>query len=255
MDLKSQIDLSKLPRHVAIIMDGNGRWAQGQGMPRIFGHHNGVKAVRACTEAAAEIGIQYLTLYAFSTENWNRPEQEVNALMSLLVETIGQEVKTLNDNNIKLQAIGEISALPQASFQALQEGIKNTAHNSGMTLVLALNYSARWEITEAMRRIAIKAQQGRLNPETIDESTVTSELETHAYPDPDLLIRTSGEQRLSNFLLWQCAYTEFYFTPVFWPDIQKPDFWAAILEYQNRERRYGMTSDQLMAPVGHKTDI
>jgi undecaprenyl diphosphate synthase len=255
MDLKSQIDLSKLPRHVAIIMDGNGRWAQGQGMPRIFGHHNGVKAVRACTEAAAEIGIQYLTLYAFSTENWNRPAQEVNALMSLLVDTIGQEVKTLNENNIKLEAIGELTALPQASYQALQEGIINTSKNSGMTLVLALNYSARWELTEAVRRIADKVKQGLINPDSIDETTVTTELETHDYPDPDLLIRTSGEQRLSNFLLWQCAYTEFYFTPVFWPDIQKQDFWSAILEYQHRERRYGMTSDQLTAAVEHKTNI
>jgi len=254
MDLKSQIDLSKLPRHVAIIMDGNGRWAQGQGMPRIFGHHNGVKAVRACTEAAAEIGVQYLTLYAFSTENWNRPAQEVNALMSLLVETIGQEVKTLNENNIKLEAIGELTQLPEASFKALQEGMLATAQNTGMTLVLALNYSARWEMTEAVRRIANKVKHGLLNPETIDEATLSAELETRHYPDPDLLIRTSGEQRLSNFLLWQCAYTEFYFTPVFWPDIQKQDFWSAILEFQNRERRYGMTSDQLIPVVEHKTN-
>lgn len=254
MDLKSQIDLSKLPRHVAIIMDGNGRWAQEHGMPRIFGHHNGVKAVRACTEAAAEIGIQYLTLYAFSTENWNRPEQEVNALMSLLVETIGQEVKTLNENNIRLEAIGEISALPQASYQALQDGMLQTSKNSGMTLVLALNYSARREITEAVKRLAEKVKRGLIQPESIDEAMVTAELETHPYPDPDLLIRTSGEQRLSNFLLWQSAYTEFYFTPVFWPDIQKQDFWSAILEYQGRERRYGMTSDQLVS-LEHKTNL
>lgn len=255
MDLKSQIDLSKLPRHVAIIMDGNGRWAQGQGMPRIFGHHNGVKAVRACTEAAAEIGIEYLTLYAFSTENWNRPEQEVNALMSLLVETIGQEVKTLNENNIKLEAIGEITALPEASYQALQDGMHNTSGNTGMTLVLALNYSARREITEAVRRIADQVKNGQINAESIDETTVSNELETRHYPDPDLLIRTSGEQRLSNFLLWQCAYTEFYFTPVFWPDIQKDDFWSAILEYQHRERRYGMTSDQVISTVVDKSNI
>jgi len=246
MDLKSGIDVSRLPQHVAIIMDGNGRWAKGQGMPRIYGHHNGVKAVRACTEAAAEIGIRYLTLYAFSTENWNRPEQEVNALMALLVETIGQEVKTLNENNIRLEAIGDISALPAASLQALKKGMRDTAQNTGMTLILALNYSSRWEITRATRQIASRVKQGLLHPDQIDEHTVQSELETHNYPDPDLLIRSSGEQRLSNFLLWQCAYTEFYFTPVFWPDIQKKDFWQAILEYQQRERRYGMTSDQLM---------
>ncbi|MEP7323958.1 MAG: isoprenyl transferase [Saprospiraceae bacterium] len=246
MDFKNKIDKAKLPVHVAIIMDGNGRWAQGQGMPRIYGHHNGVKAVRDCSEAAAEIGIKYLTLYAFSTENWNRPEQEVNALMALLVETIGKEVKTLNDNNIRLQAIGDLPSLPRASYQALLKGIRDTAHNDGMTLVLALNYSSRWEIKQAVKSIASQVKQGLLNPEEIDEEKIAQSLATKDYPDPDLLIRTSGEQRLSNFLLWQCAYTEFYFTPVFWPDIDKEEFWKAIYDYQLRERRYGMTSAQIM---------
>lgn len=247
MDFKTKIDTNKLPAHIAIIMDGNGRWAQGHGMPRIFGHHNGVKAVRECAEAAAEIGIKYLTLYAFSTENWNRPEQEVNALMSLLVETIGKEVKTLNDNNIRLQAIGDLTSLPRASYQALLKGIGDTARNDGMTLILALNYSARWEIRQAVRSIATKVKQGTLAPEDIDEDLISHSLTTADYPDPDLLIRTSGEQRLSNFLLWQCAYTEFYFTSVFWPDIDKVEFWKAIYDYQQRERRFGMTSAQLLA--------
>jgi undecaprenyl diphosphate synthase len=247
MNIRSEIDQSKLPKHVAIIMDGNGRWAQVHGMPRIFGHHNGVKAVRACTEAAAEIGIKYLTLYAFSTENWNRPEHEVNALMALLVETIGSEVKTLNDNNIRLQTIGDIDSLPIASREALHKGIADTAANQGMTLILALNYSARWEITQAARQISNKVNQGLLAVDQVDEALISSELTTRDYPDPDLLIRTSGEQRLSNFLLWQCAYTEFYFTPILWPDMTKDEFWKAILEYQHRERRFGMTSDQIIS--------
>ncbi len=245
MDIRSEIDLSKLPRHIAIIMDGNGRWAQGMGMPRIYGHHNGVKAVRDCTEAAAEIGVKYLTLYAFSTENWNRPQLEVNALMALLVETIGTEVKALNDNNIRLQAIGDITSLPRASYEALFQGIKDTEHNKGMTLILALNYSSRWEIVEAMKKIAHRVKIGEINIADVNEALISSEMTTQEYPDPDLLIRTSGEKRLSNFLLWQCAYTEFYFTPVLWPDMNKTEFLKAILDFQHRERRFGMTSEQV----------
>ncbi|MBK7608896.1 MAG: isoprenyl transferase [Saprospiraceae bacterium] len=246
MASKSEIDTTKLPQHVAIIMDGNGRWAQDHGMPRIFGHHNGVKAVRECTEAAAEIGIKYLTLYAFSTENWNRPAIEVNALMSLLVETIGVEVKTLNDNNIQLKAIGDLPSLPQASYDALMKGIADTAHNTGMQLILALNYSSRWELTEATKRISLNVAQGFISPDDITEESIRAELTTKDYPDPDLMIRTSGEQRLSNFLLWQCAYTELYFSPVYWPDIRKEDFWTAIASFQHRERRFGKTSEQLI---------
>ena len=247
MDYKANLDIHNIPAHVAIIMDGNGRWAQEHGMPRIFGHHNGVKAVRDCSEAAAEIGIKYLTLYAFSTENWNRPEQEVNALMSLLVDTIGKEVKTLNENNIKLQAIGDLPSLPSASYKALLDGIQDTSQNDGMTLILALNYSARWEIKQAVKSLASQIAQGTLSVDAIDEEVISQELTTKDYPDPDLLIRTSGEQRLSNFLLWQCAYTEFYFTSVFWPDIDKQEFCKAIYAYQHRERRYGMTSAQILS--------
>ncbi|MEP7269718.1 MAG: isoprenyl transferase [Saprospiraceae bacterium] len=245
MNYPASINLSKLPTHVAVIMDGNGRWAKDKGMPRIFGHHNGVKAVRECTEAAAEIGIKFLTLYAFSTENWKRPPLEVNALMTLLVETIGKEIKTLNDNNIRLQAIGELTLLPRSTFDALMKGIKNTADNSGMTLILALNYSSKWELTNAMRSLGTQVQEGKLKPEDITEAVIQNKLTTKDYPDPDLLIRTSGEQRLSNFLLWQMAYSELYFTQTYWPDMRKDDFWAAIQEYQHRERRFGKTSEQL----------
>ncbi len=245
MNYPASINLSKLPTHVAVIMDGNGRWAKDKGMPRIFGHHNGVKAVRECTEAAAEIGIKFLTLYAFSTENWKRPPLEVNALMTLLVETIGKEIKTLNDNNIRLQAIGELTLLPRSTFDALMKGIKNTADNSGMTLILALNYSSKWELTNAMRSLATQVLEGKLKPEDITEAVIQNKLTTKDYPDPDLLIRTSGEQRLSNFLLWQMAYSELYFTQTYWPDMRKDDFWAAIQEYQHRERRFGKTSEQL----------
>lgn len=241
------LDKNKVPVHVAIIMDGNGRWAKDKGMPRIFGHHNGVKAVRECTEAAAEIGVKYLTLYAFSTENWNRPKLEVNALMSLLVDTIGKEIKTLNENNIKLEAIGDLKLLPAGTFQALEKGIQDTSHNSGMTLILALNYSSKWEITKAVQMIATKVKEGTIDIKDINEHVINDALTTKAYPDPDLLIRTSGEQRLSNFLLWQLAYSEMYFTETFWPDMRKEDFWAAILDYQHRERRFGKTSEQLVS--------
>ena len=246
MEIKAKINLEKLPRHIAIIMDGNGRWAKTHGMPRIFGHRNGVKAVRETTEAAAEIGIEYLTLYAFSTENWNRPRLEVDALMSLLVDTVHREMNTLNDNNIRLKAIGDITKLPPKTHKALLEGIENTKDNDRMTLVLALNYSSKWEIMRAINQIATKTINGELTPGAIEEANFNQELATKDMPNPELLIRTSGEHRLSNFLLWQLAYAEFYFTPTFWPEFRKEHFYQAIVDYQNRERRFGKISEQLV---------
>ncbi|HZV69926.1 MAG TPA: isoprenyl transferase [Saprospiraceae bacterium] len=245
---KEQINLSRLPRHVAVIMDGNGRWAKEHGKPRIWGHRNGVKSVREVTEAAAEIGIPFLTLYAFSTENWNRPRLEVNALMDILVSTIREELATMNKNNIRLNAIGDMDRLPVRTKKALLEGIENTKTNDRMTLTLALNYSSRWEITEAMRKVAGLAAEGKIKPEDIDESAVSSFLTTANMPDPELLIRTSGEHRISNFLLWQIAYTELYFSDVYWPDFEREDFYNAILDFQQRERRFGMISEQLTHP-------
>ena len=241
----SNIDKNKLPKHIAVIMDGNGRWAKAHGKPRIFGHKNGVKSVREVSEAAAEIGIKYLTLYAFSTENWSRPALEISALMGLLVETIRNEVSTLNENNIKLKSIGDISKLPAKSYKALLEGIEKTKHNTGLTLILALNYSSRWEITIAMKRLAHEVKEGRLDPEEINEHLISANLNTSEYPDPELLIRTSGEQRISNYLLWQIAYSELYFTDVYWPDFKKSHFYEAIINFQNRERRFGKISEQL----------
>ncbi len=246
MDLKSQINEDKLPRHIAVIMDGNGRWAKQHGKPRVFGHRNGVKSVREITETAAELGIEYLTLYAFSTENWKRPKIEVNALMTLLLETLKVEINTLNKNNIRLKAIGDISKLPKKSYQVLLEAIKNTRDNTRMTLTLALNYSAKWEIIEAVKDIASKVQSGEMQIESIDENLFASSLSTRGIPNPELLIRTSGENRLSNFLLWQVAYAELYFTPVLWPDFRKKHLYQAIIDFQNRERRFGKTSEQLM---------
>jgi undecaprenyl diphosphate synthase len=245
LDIKDQIDLSRLPSHIAIIMDGNGRWAQTQGKPRVFGHKNGVGSVREVTEAAAEIGVKYVTLYAFSTENWNRPVIEVNALMALLVETVKTEVTTLNKNNIRLKAIGDLSKLPARTRETLLQGIEQTQDNTGLTLVLALNYSSRWEIVEATRRIAVEVKEGRLQLDQIDAETFSDRLTTHDIPDPELMIRTSGEQRISNYLLWQAAYSEFYFTDVLWPDFKREHFYQAIVEYQGRERRFGMTSEQV----------
>ena len=245
MDLKSQINIDKLPEHIAIIMDGNGRWAKEHGKPRVFGHRNGVKAVRESTEAAAELGIKYLTLYAFSTENWNRPRLEVNALMALLVETLRKEIDTLNKNDIRLQAIGDITKLPAKSYKALVEGIENTKNNKRMTLVLALNYSARWEIIEAVKAISGKVAKGELKEEDIDTKAFEAALSTNGIPDPELLIRTSGETRISNFLLWQIAYSELYFTPVFWPEFSKESLYKAIIDFQNRERRFGKISEQI----------
>ncbi|MEM6726620.1 MAG: isoprenyl transferase [Bacteroidota bacterium] len=243
--LKSQIELTKLPKHIAIIMDGNGRWAKQFGRLRIFGHQNGVKAVRETTEAAAELGVKYLTLYAFSTENWGRPQAEVNALMTLLVNTIKREIKTLMENDIRLEAIGDIENLPGKCYRELIDAIDETKGNKRMTLVLALNYSAKWEILNAVRDLADQTKKGELDPQDIDADHFERSLSTSGMPDPELLIRTSGETRISNFLLWQIAYAELYFTPVFWPDFRKAHFYQAIIDYQKRERRFGKTSDQL----------
>lgn len=226
-------------------MDGNGRWARQQGEKRVFGHHHGVRAVRETTEGCAELGVGYLTLYAFSTENWNRPKDEVDALMELLVKTISGEIKTMMDNNIRLQAIGDLQSLPQKNHDELQVAINATSGNTGMTLILALSYSSRWEITEAMKEIAGEVKSGTLSPEEINEQTITNHLCTKNYPDPELMIRTSGEMRISNFLLWQLAYTELYITPVLWPDFEREELYKAILDFQGRERRFGMTSEQL----------
>ena len=245
-DLKSLIIPDKVPRHIAIIMDGNGRWAKQKGMPRVLGHRSGVKSVREVTEAAGEIGVKYLTLYAFSTENWSRPPAEVTALMSLLVETIRGEIKDLNKNGVRLLAIGDLEALPQKSYKTLMEGIEQTKNNDKLTLVLALNYSAKWEILRAARLLAEQTARGQLRPEDIDEKMFESALSTGGIPDPELLIRTSGETRISNFLLWQIAYSELYFTPVFWPDFGKKELFEAILSYQRRERRFGKISEQLV---------
>lgn len=245
MDLKSQINIEKLPQHIAIIMDGNGRWAKKHGKPRVFGHKNGVKAVRETTEAAAELGVEYLTLYAFSTENWNRPKLEVGALMRLLVETLHKEVDTLMKNNIRLKAIGDLKKLPGSTYKALMDGIERTKDNTRMTLVLALNYSAKWEILEATKKLVAKGLQGELALDDIDERSFAEQLSTQTIPDPELLIRTSGEHRLSNFLLWQIAYAELYFTPIFWPDFRKNNLYEAILDFQNRERRFGKISEQI----------
>ena len=246
MDLKAQIDQDRLPKHIAVIMDGNGRWAQQQGKNRLYGHQNGVEAVRDTVEGAAELGIQYLTLYAFSTENWNRPEPEVLGLMSLLVESIGKELPTLQKNNIRLQAIGNLAQLPESAQKSLAAAIAATADNSRMTLVLALSYSAKWEFIEATRHIAQAVKRGELDPQAIDENHIAEALCTRGMPDPELLIRTSGEQRISNFLLWQLAYAELYFTPIFWPEFRRQHLYEAILNFQNRERRFGMTSEQVV---------
>jgi undecaprenyl diphosphate synthase len=245
MSYKDQIDTEKLPQHIAVIMDGNGRWAKMHGKPRIFGHRNGVKAVREISEAAAELGVKYLTLYAFSTENWSRPQVEVDALMTLLISTVRNELKTLNENSIKLNAIGDLSKLPPKTHKTLLEGMKDTTHNDRMTLTLALNYSARWEITQAAQAIAESAKTGKIDIQDINDATVQERLTTHDMPDPELMIRTSGEQRISNYMLWQLAYAELYFTDTFWPDFDKEELYKAIVDYQSRERRFGRISEQL----------
>ena len=237
----SQIDRNNLPKHIAITMDGNGRWAKQQGKLRVFGHKNGVKAVRDTVEAAAEIGIEYLTLYAFSTENWNRPEGEVNALMTLLVSAINKETQTLMDNNIKLSTIGDTESLPTKAKKELLQAIDKTKNNSRMTLILALSYSSRWEIINAIKNII----SDNVNASEITEDLFQQYLTTKSVPDPELLIRTSGEHRISNFLLWQVAYSELYFTDTLWPDFRKEDLEKAILDYQSRERRFGKTTEQI----------
>ncbi len=243
--LKEKINKDRIPAHVAIIMDGNGRWAKNRGLERIFGHQHAVQSVRDVTEAAAEIGVKYLTLYAFSTENWGRPQAEVDALMDLLVRSLENETPTLNKNNIQLKVIGDLSRLPKSVYNRLQACIKETSVNTGMSMVVALSYSSRWEMTNAMQQIAGKIEKGEISASDVTETLISSELVTSFMPDPDLLIRTSGELRISNFLMWQLAYSELYFTDVNWPDFRKKDFLEAILSYQARERRFGKTTEQL----------
>ena len=245
MLLKDKLIKDKLPNHIAIIMDGNGRWAKKKGNMRIFGHKSGVNGVKEASEACAELGINYLTLYAFSTENWNRPKLEVTALMELLVATINSEISTLIDNNIRLNTIGQLSDLPKKTYNKLMEAIDKTKTNTGLTLTLALSYSSKVEIINAIKEIANRCVENSLKPDEINESIFESYLSTSGIPNPDLLIRTSGEKRISNFLLWQMAYTELYFTDVLWPDYNREELYKAIYDYQSRERRYGLTSEQI----------
>ncbi len=245
MSLIDQIDKERLPLHVAIIMDGNGRWAKEKGKLRVFGHQNGVVAVRDTVEGAVELGIKHLTLYAFSTENWNRPKLEVMALMELLVSTINKETKTLMKNGVRLNAIGNLKSLPEKCYRQLKETIEKTSENKACTLTLALSYSSRWEITEAARLVAADVKEGKLKLENITEDIFASYLSTSGMPDPELMIRTSGEHRISNYLLWQIAYSELYFTSKLWPDFRREDLFEAVIDFQKRERRFGMTSEQL----------
>ncbi|HZY79256.1 MAG TPA: isoprenyl transferase [Cyclobacteriaceae bacterium] len=237
--LKENIDFSNLPEHIAVIMDGNGRWAKSKGAARIFGHKNAVEAVRAVTEGCAELGVKFLTLYAFSTENWGRPKEEVDALMELLVGTLKKEIGTLHENKVKLRTIGEITNLPKNVQQNLKETIEATKNNTGLTMIIALSYSGRWELVKAMKKIAADVKEGLVDPANINESLVAGYLETAGVPDPELLIRTSGEMRVSNFLLWQIAYTEIFITNTLWPDFRKEHLYEAICAYQKRERRFG----------------
>ena len=240
------LDKNNIPKHVAIIMDGNGRWAKQKGEMRIFGHTNGVESVRESLTAAAEIGVKYLTLYAFSTENWNRPKEEVAALMDLLVKAIYDEVEELNEKGVRLETIGNTSILPVSCREALTKAKERTKNNDKITLILALSYSSRWEIAQAVKTMAEESISGKLNVETINEDLISSYLSTSNFPDPELLIRTSGENRVSNFLMWQLAYTELYFTETLWPDFKKEHFFKAIKDYQHRERRFGKTSEQIV---------
>lgn len=246
MSLIEKIDKNRLPRHVAIIMDGNGRWAKAKGKDRSFGHQEGVVSVRKIMDAVTQLGLKYLTLYTFSTENWNRPEEEVQALMSLLVSAIHRETSDMMKKNVRLTAIGDLSRLREDAYNTLQECIDTTSANTGTTLVLALSYSSRWEITRAARQLAQEVLEQKINPNDITEAMVSDHLTTKNIPDPDLLIRTGGEKRISNFLLWQLSYAEFFFTDVFWPDFREEELYEAILYYQQRERRFGKTSEQLI---------
>lgn len=241
MALPSNIDQNNIPQHVAIIMDGNGRWAKEQGQDRIFGHLSGVNAVRESLKAAREIGVKYLTLYAFSTENWNRPKQEVEALMDLLVKTIINELEELDKNSVRLRAIGNLNHLPESAREQLNDAIEKTSKNDAIDLILALSYSSRWEITEAVKQMI----RDGISEEEVTDQLIKKYLSTQDIPDPELMIRTSGEQRISNFLLWQLAYAELYFTNTYWPDFKKADFFEAIAVYQSRERRFGKTSEQI----------
>ncbi len=247
--LREKIDLQRLPCHIAIIMDGNGRWAEEKGQDRLFGHFHGVESVRDIVEGCAELGIGYLTLYAFSTENWDRPEYEVTGLMELLVETIRKEVETLNKNNIRLHVIGDMTMLPEYASRELNEALEITSVNTGLNLVMALSYSSRWELTEAVKNLARDVRAGRLEPTAITQDTLQQYLSTRDFPDPELMIRTSGEYRISNFLLYQLAYAELYFTGVRWPDFRKHNLYEAILDFQGRERRFGKTSAQIRQDV------
>jgi undecaprenyl diphosphate synthase len=245
MSQKDKININQLPKHIAIIMDGNGRWAKEKGEDRLFGHLNGVESVRNIVEGAAELGVEHLTLYAFSTENWDRPEYEVTGLMELLVETIRKEVPTLNKNNIRLHVIGAVNMLPVLAKKELDDAITETGTNTGLNLIMALSYSSRWEINAAVKKIAEDVKQNKLQPEDINQETIQKYLCTSQFPDPELMIRTSGEYRISNFLLYQLAYAELYFTNTLWPDFRKENLYEAILDYQNRERRFGKTSEQV----------
>jgi undecaprenyl diphosphate synthase len=247
-DLLSQVDKARLPKHIAIIMDGNGRWAKEQGHDRLFGHYQGVASVRDIVEGCAELGVGYLTLYAFSTENWDRPQYEVIGLMELLVKTIRGEVESLNKNNIRLHVIGDINMLPDYAQRELAEALQITKENTGLQLIMALSYSGRWELLNAVKNIAYEVQKGRLNVEEIDQDTLQKYLTTSDFPDPELMIRTSGEYRISNFLLYQLAYAELYFTQVRWPDFRKQNLYEALIDYQNRERRFGKTGEQVKSP-------
>jgi undecaprenyl diphosphate synthase len=243
--MKEQIDLERLPKHIAIIMDGNGRWAQQKGMDRYTGHKEGVVSVRKVVEAAVEIGIKYLTVYTFSTENWNRPQEEIDALMALMILAVQQETPDLMKNNVRLQVIGNVERLPQPTKDSLYGCIAETKNNTGLTLVLALSYSSRWEITEAVKKIAGKVKEENWDVASINEKIVAEYLSTKNIPDPDLLIRTGGEYRISNYLLWQLAYAELYFTPAFWPEFRENNLFEAILDFQKRERRFGKTGEQI----------
>lgn len=245
MELKDQINIERLPQHIAIIMDGNGRWAKEHGKQRIFGHQRGVQSVREVSEACAKLGVKYLTLYAFSTENWNRPLAEVTGLMTLFAQTIKKEMDTFVKNDIRLNAIGDLERLPESNYKMLKETIDATKDNKRMTLTLALSYSGRWDLMQASRRMAADAAAGIIKPEEITQDTINNYLSTAGIPDPELLIRTSGEERISNFLLWQLAYSELYFTPKYWPDFHEAELYEAILNYQGRERRFGKTSEQV----------